>query len=198
VTAPSLSGGDLKYRSDLRARWALTKGPSAPLSALALFKCERGSIRTLQCVLVGAIHSDRCFQVPSWERPIITLVDRQEVAMIESMITISVAQFEGLVANALDGIPADLGAAMENVAVIVDHQSPPGRLLGLYEGIPLTSRGAHYSATTPDRITIYMAAVCEMCQTADDVVGLVQKVVVHEVGHHFGIDDSRLEELGWG
>jgi predicted Zn-dependent protease with MMP-like domain len=114
------------------------------------------------------------------------------------VISMSVAQFEGLVANALDAIPADLGAAMENVAVMVDAHSPPGGLLGLYEGIPLTSRGAHYSATTPDRITIYMATVCQMCQTVEDVVRMVRKVVIHEVGHHFGIDDNRLEELGWG
>ncbi|HWD23901.1 MAG TPA: metallopeptidase family protein [Acidimicrobiales bacterium] len=114
------------------------------------------------------------------------------------MVTMSVEQFEGLVANALDAIPADLGAAMENVAVMVDDHTPPGGLLGLYEGIPLTSRGAHYTASTPDRITIYMAAICNVCQTAEEVVAMVSKVVIHEVGHHFGIDDKRLEELGWG
>src|SRR5713226_3560392 len=112
------------------------------------------------------------------------------------MVTMSLEQFEALVANALDGIPVDLGAAMENVAVVVDDHSPPGRLLGLYEGIPLTSRGAHYSAAAPDRITIYMAAICQMCQTGEEVVETVRKVVIHEVGHHFGIDDERLKELG--
>jgi len=114
------------------------------------------------------------------------------------VIAVSVEQFEELVANALDAIPADLGAAMENVAVMVDDHSPPGRLLGLYQGIPLTSRGAHYSATTPDRITIYMASICRASRTEQEVVEMVRRVVIHEVGHHFGIDDKRLEELGWG
>jgi predicted Zn-dependent protease with MMP-like domain len=114
------------------------------------------------------------------------------------MVTISVAEFEKLVGDALDAIPAELGAAMENVAVVVDDLSPPGRLLGLYEGVPLTSRGAHYSATAPDRITIYMATICQACRTDQDVIEMVRRVVIHEVGHHFGIDDERLEQLGWG
>ena len=118
--------------------------------------------------------------------------------MILGMVAMSVEQFEELVANALDGIPAELGAAMENVAVVVDDHSPPGRLLGLYQGVPLTSRGAHYSAVTPDRITIFMATICQTCQTAQEVVEVVRRVVIHEVGHHFGIDDERLGELGWG
>ena len=113
------------------------------------------------------------------------------------MVTMSVEQFEELVANALDGIPAELGEAMENVAVVVDDHSPPGRLLGLYEGVPLTSRGAHYSAATPDRITVFMATICQSCQTSREFVEVVRRVVIHEVGHHFGISDKRLEELGW-
>jgi len=113
------------------------------------------------------------------------------------MVTMTVGEFEELVANALDGIPADLGAAMENVAVVVDDASPSGQLLGLYQGIPLTRRGVSYSASMPDRITIYMATICRVCQTRQEVVDLVRKTVVHEVGHHFGIDDKRLNELGW-
>ncbi len=109
----------------------------------------------------------------------------------------AVERFEELVASALDGIPAELGTAMDNVAVVVDDLSPPGRLLGLYEGVPLTRRGAHYSAATPDRITIYMAAICVRCETGHDVVELVRRTVIHEVAHHFGIDDKRLKELGW-
>ena len=113
------------------------------------------------------------------------------------MITMTLGQFEALVADALDGIPAELGDAMENVAVIVDDRSPAGPLYGLYEGVPLTRRGNHYSASVPDRITIYMATICGSCRTTSEVVGLVRKTVIHEVGHHFGIDDRRLEELGW-
>lgn len=117
--------------------------------------------------------------------------------MMPGMVTVSVEQFEELVTRALDAIPVNLRAGMENVAVVVDDLSPVGGLLGLYEGVPLTQRGNHYSASVPDRITIYMATICNACQTMDDVVALVRKTVIHEVGHHFGIDDRRLDELGW-
>jgi predicted Zn-dependent protease with MMP-like domain len=113
------------------------------------------------------------------------------------MVSIAVEQFEELVADAVDGIPEDLGAVMENVAVVVDDTSRPGRLFGLYQGIPLTRRGNNYSASMPDRITIYMAAICESCETRQEVVDLVRKVVIHEIGHHFGISEERLKELGW-
>ncbi len=109
-----------------------------------------------------------------------------------------VEEFEELVTAALDTIPAGLRAGMNNVAVVVDDQSPPGHLLGLYEGIPLTQRGNHYSSSAPDRITIYLQTICAVCLTPQEVVDLVRKTVVHEVGHHFGIDDHRLSELGWG
>ena len=117
--------------------------------------------------------------------------------MMAGVITISVGQFEALVADALDRIPEELGRSMDNVAVVVDDLSPPGGLFGLYQGVPLTSRGNHYTASTPDRITIYMATICEACQTSWEVVELVRKTVIHEIGHHFGIDDRRLKELGW-
>lgn len=113
------------------------------------------------------------------------------------VITMPVDQFEELVGDALDGIPEPLGATMENVAVVVDDTSPPGPLLGLYQGIPLTKRGNHYSVAVPDRITIYMATICHACSTEHEVVELVRRTVIHEVAHHFGIDDHRLGELGW-
>jgi predicted Zn-dependent protease with MMP-like domain len=109
----------------------------------------------------------------------------------------SVEQFEELVADALDAIPEELSAAMENVAVLVDDASPPGNLFGLYQGVPLTSRG-NYSASMPDRITIFMATICWASRSPQDVVQLVRKTVIHEVGHHFGIGEQRLHELGWG
>ena len=114
------------------------------------------------------------------------------------MIDVSLERFEELVGDALDSIPPDLGSVMENVAVVVDDETPPGNLLGLYQGVPLTRRGINYSATPPDRITIYMRAICRECSTDEQVVAMVRKVVIHEVGHHFGIDDRRLTELGWG
>ena len=119
------------------------------------------------------------------------------LGMILDMVTVSVEEFEELVANALDAIPSDLGAAMENVAVLVDSTSPPGGLLGLYQGIPLTERGMNYSAAMPDRITIYHQAICAICSSEQQVVEEVRRTVIHEIGHHFGIDDDRLHELGW-
>ena len=113
------------------------------------------------------------------------------------MDDIEPARFEAMVADALDGLPPKLGKLMRNVAVTVQHE--PGRpgLLGLYQGVPLTRRTSSYSATMPDRITIYRHAICAICRTEDEVVEQVRRTVVHEVGHHFGIGDDRLHELGW-
>jgi predicted Zn-dependent protease with MMP-like domain len=112
------------------------------------------------------------------------------------VVTLSRQEFEGLVADALDDIPPELASAMDNVVVQVDDESPPGRLFGLYQGVPLTRRG-HYSGSMPDRITIFKETICQVCATQDDVVRQVRRTVIHEVGHHFGISDARLRELGW-
>jgi predicted Zn-dependent protease with MMP-like domain len=113
------------------------------------------------------------------------------------MIEVSPARFEEMVEAALDSLPEELGRLMSNVAVMVQHEPGPPGLLGLYEGIPLTSRTTGYAGVLPDRITIYHLAICAVCQTEDEVVDQVRRTVVHEVGHHFGIDDTRLTELGW-
>ena len=86
---------------------------------------------------------------------------------------------------------------MRNVAVVVDAHGGDGTLLGLYEGVPLTERNTEYSLVLPDRITIFRQAILAACATEDDVVDEVRATVVHEVGHHFGIGDARLRELGW-
>jgi predicted Zn-dependent protease with MMP-like domain len=106
-------------------------------------------------------------------------------------------RFAELVGEALDGIPDELGRFMENVAVVVDDTSPPRGLLGLYEGIPLTERFEYGGLAMPDRITIYRRAICAACADEAEVVEEVRVTVVHEVAHHFGIDDDRLDELGW-
>jgi predicted Zn-dependent protease with MMP-like domain len=106
-------------------------------------------------------------------------------------------RFEEMVASALDGLPDDLGRLMRNVAVTVEHDGGPRGLLGLYQGVPLTSRGAYYAGALPDRITIFRRAICAVCSTEDEVVDQVRRTVVHEVAHHFGIGDQRLRELGW-
>jgi predicted Zn-dependent protease with MMP-like domain len=113
------------------------------------------------------------------------------------MVVVDGARFEEMVGVALDGLPPELGRLMRNVAVVVELDGGPPGLLGLYEGVPLTERSHDYSGLLPDRITIYRDAICAICATEEDVVEEVRRTVVHEVGHHFGIDDDRLHALGW-
>ena len=108
-------------------------------------------------------------------------------------------EFEGLVADALDTVPPDLLAAMDNVVVLVEARSPGDpELLGLYEGVALTERTSDYGGVLPDRITIYQDAIIDICADRDEVVNEVAVTVVHEIAHHFGIDEDTLHELGWG
>jgi predicted Zn-dependent protease with MMP-like domain len=117
------------------------------------------------------------------------------------VLEISPEEFEDLVAEALDQVPDELARLVDNVVVVVEDDVPEGSepLLGLYEGIPLTERGpTSYAGAMPDRITIYRLPTLEICDTEDDVVEEVHVTVVHEIAHHFGIDDDRLHELGYG
>ncbi|MCU1617432.1 MAG: uncharacterized protein JWO98_4972 [Frankiales bacterium] len=108
------------------------------------------------------------------------------------------AEFEELVADALDAVPPQLMALLDNVVVLVEDRNPEEpELLGLYEGYALTERGWDYGGALPDRIMIYRLGICEICETTDEVVQEVTVTVVHEIAHHFGIDDARLHELGW-
>ena len=108
-------------------------------------------------------------------------------------------EFEGLVADALDTIPPDLLAAMDNVVVLVEGRNDGDpELLGLYEGVALTERTSDYGGVLPDRITIYQDAIVDICADRDEVVHEVAVTVVHEIAHHFGIDEDTLHELGWG
>ena len=113
------------------------------------------------------------------------------------MIDVDPELFEVMGNEALDGLPAELGGIMSNVAVIVEHGAGPAGLLGLYQGVPLTRRTTTYAGVLPDRITIYRRAICAICGTQEEVVDQVRRTVIHEVGHHFGIGDARLRQLGW-
>jgi predicted Zn-dependent protease with MMP-like domain len=113
------------------------------------------------------------------------------------MVVVEADRFEEMVVTALDGLPEDLGRLMRNVAVTVEHGAGPPGLLGLYEGIPLTARTSQYAGVLPDRITIYRQAICAICRTGPEVAEQVRRTVIHEIAHHFGIDDARLRELGW-
>jgi predicted Zn-dependent protease with MMP-like domain len=108
-------------------------------------------------------------------------------------------RFDELVSDALDTVPSRLTAAMDNVVVLVEDRHPDDpELLGLYEGVSLTDRTSDYGGVLPDRITIFRDAVLEICGSEDEVVHEVAVTVVHEIAHHFGIDEHTLHELGWG
>jgi predicted Zn-dependent protease with MMP-like domain len=107
-------------------------------------------------------------------------------------------RFDELVSDALDLIPPELADAMDNVVVLVaDRHEEDDDLLGLYEGVALTERDSDYSGALPDTITIYRGALLDFCESDEDVVEQVAITVIHEIAHHFGIDDDRLDELGW-
>jgi predicted Zn-dependent protease with MMP-like domain len=117
----------------------------------------------------------------------------------------SESDFEAAVSDALDQLPAEVARAMDNVAVFIDDdyipqpgEDPDTVLLGLYEGVPLTERDSWWDAgSLPDRITIYRQPILDICSSREDVVEEVAVTVIHEIAHHFGIDDQRLHELGW-
>ncbi|MDT5014647.1 MAG: hypothetical protein QOD39_807, partial [Mycobacterium sp.] len=114
-------------------------------------------------------------------------------------VRMSPQRFDELVSDALDLIPAELAAAIDNVVVLVEGRNAdePG-LLGLYHGVALTERDSWYAGSLPDTITIYRDALLEVCEDENEVVDEVAITVIHEIAHHFGIDDDRLHELGWG
>ena len=117
------------------------------------------------------------------------------------LVDVSEEQFVELVSTALDQVPPELADLMDNCVVLVEDQPPsdgPADLLGLYEGIPLTERGEFYSAVLPDRIFIFRAPILALCRSYEEVVDEVRITVVHEIAHHFGVDDDRLHELGYG
>jgi len=110
---------------------------------------------------------------------------------------VSPAEFEGYVADALDGLPPDLAARFDNVVVVVeDENADDPDLLGLYEGVALTER-AHYAGVLPDRISLYRIPLCLLAEDLEHLLEEIAVTVVHEFAHHVGIDDERLHALGW-
>ncbi len=116
-------------------------------------------------------------------------------------------QFEQLVVEAIDSLPEAIAARLHNVEVVVEawpsHAQlgaagvPPGQtLLGLYEGVPLTGRGSHYSLVLPDKITIFSGPIEQMCASEEQVRHTVAHTVVHEFAHFFGIGDEQLRQMG--
>jgi len=109
----------------------------------------------------------------------------------------NVADFDAVIREALDSLPAGLRAQMSNVDIVVEEDPPPGqRLLGLYQGVPLTRRGSNYAGALPDKITIYRRPLERLYgYDAALLERQIGRVVLHEVAHHFGISDQRLIEL---
>jgi predicted Zn-dependent protease with MMP-like domain len=117
-------------------------------------------------------------------------------------------EFESLVAGAVDSLPREFQERLENVDVVVEDR-PSGwqmkktrlgqgyTLLGLYEGVPLTERTSNYGLVAPDKITIFQKTLEEACHGCDEMElkEQIRKTVIHEIAHHFGIDDDRLNEI---
>ena len=108
-------------------------------------------------------------------------------------------EFEELVSEALDGVPPELSDLMDNVVVLVEGEPPADDpdLLGLYDGVPLTERDSTYTFLPPDRIFVFRGPLTRMCGSAEELVEEVRITVVHEIAHHFGIDDEVLHDLGY-
>jgi predicted Zn-dependent protease with MMP-like domain len=109
-------------------------------------------------------------------------------------------RFDALVDRALDGIPEELAKLVQNVVVLVEDEPPEGEpddLLGLYDGVALTDRDSTVTMELPDRIFIFRGPLLDFCDTEKQLVEEVRITVVHEIAHHFGIDDHRLHELGY-
>ncbi len=123
------------------------------------------------------------------------------------MIRVSRLRFEALVRRAVRGLPPEFRDRLDNVDIVVERRpsarrlrqggTPPGyTLLGLYVGVPQTRRGSGYSYALPDRIIIFQEPIQRICRSEEELVQQVRATVVHEIAHHFGIDDERLHELG--
>lgn len=127
--------------------------------------------------------------------------------MVYHVVHLTESAFEQLVVDVLDSLPESLLSVLDNVDVVIEPRPSQatldevgitdGSLYGLYEGIPITVRDGSYSLVVPDKITIFKEVILEACATQDEVVDQVRTTVIHEVAHHFGIDEEKLDELGW-
>jgi predicted Zn-dependent protease with MMP-like domain len=106
--------------------------------------------------------------------------------------------FDEHVRAALDELPADLAAALQNVAVVVEDENPEDPdLLGLYHGVPLTERG-DMAGFLPDTISIYRVPLEESFPDPNELRNEIRITVLHELGHYFGLDEEAIQELGYG
>jgi len=115
-------------------------------------------------------------------------------------------RFARLVAAAVENLPEEFTTRLENIDIVVEDRPTPGQvrrtrlrkgqtLLGLYEGVPQTKRGVHYGLVPPDKITIFQKPIEAICKHDTDIITGIEKVIKHEIAHHFGISDAKLEQL---
>jgi len=115
-------------------------------------------------------------------------------------------QFEWLVARAVEDLPEEFASRLDNIDVVVEdwpsaeqltktHRRHGQTLLGLYQGVPLTRRGRHYGMVPPDKITIFRKPIENKCRYESEIIAEIQRVVKHEIAHHFGISDARLQQI---
>ncbi len=123
-----------------------------------------------------------------------------EPADAHDPLEMSREEFEEAVGDALDLVPEAFMDQLDNVVFLVEDEPPPEdpELLGIYDGIPLTERDLHWGGHLPDRITIFRGPLVRMCEDREELLDEIAVTVVHEIAHHFGIDDDTLHELGWG
>ena len=117
------------------------------------------------------------------------------------MVHLSPEEFEAVVSAALDAVPTQLMDMLDNVVFFVEAEPPedqPEDLLGIYEGVPLTERDFGWAGALPDRITLFSGPLTRMCADREELEEEIAITVVHEIAHHFGIDDAALHDLGWG
>ncbi len=114
-------------------------------------------------------------------------------------LDISPAEFDDLVDAALDQLPAEIAQRVHNVVLLVEPHAPAEDpdLLGVYDGVALTERAANHAGDLPDRIILFREPLLELCTTPEQLADEVRITVVHEIAHHFGIDDARLHDLGY-
>jgi predicted Zn-dependent protease with MMP-like domain len=113
-------------------------------------------------------------------------------------------EFERVVAKALDGLPTEVAAFLENVAVVVEDEPTEedlveagldpenDTLFGIYQGLALPDRGGSYGNVLPDRIVIYRRPLLEECDDRNELIREIQDTVVHEIGHYFGLGEEDL------
>jgi predicted Zn-dependent protease with MMP-like domain len=125
---------------------------------------------------------------------------RQARGPYADRVHVSQSEFDDLVVDALDQIPEPLAALMDNVVVLVEEEPPPEEagILGLYVGTPLTERDSNYTFRPPDQVFVYRGPLLRMCRDAEELADEIAITVVHEIAHHFGIDDEQLHAWGWG